>query len=75
MGAAEQQHRQGYDLQRWPAQRARQRIRQRVKGLTPRAGCHWDLRDIIAQLNPVLRGGAVSRRPEAKAGFVTGWAR
>ncbi len=54
--AWEQQHRQVYYLQRWPSQRAMQRIRQRVKGLTPRAGCHWDLRDLIAQLNPVLRG-------------------
>jgi hypothetical protein len=33
-----------------------QRIRQRVKALTSRTVCHWDLRDTIAQLNPVLRG-------------------
>ena len=32
------------------------RIRQRVKALTPRAGCHRDLRETIAQLNPILRG-------------------
>ncbi len=32
------------------------RIRQRVKELTPRRRCHADLRDIIAALNPVLRG-------------------
>jgi RNA-directed DNA polymerase len=29
-----------------------------VKGFTPRAACHRDLRDTIAQLNPVLRGWA-----------------
>jgi len=32
------------------------RIRQRVKELTPRSRCHADLRDVIAQINPVLRG-------------------
>jgi hypothetical protein len=31
-------------------------IRQRVKELTPRRRCHADLRDVIADLNPVLRG-------------------
>ena len=43
-------------LQRWPSQRSMQRIRQRVKELTPRSRCHADLRDVIADLNPVLRG-------------------
>ena len=32
------------------------RVRQRVKELTPRARCHADVRDVIADLNPVLRG-------------------
>ena len=45
-----------YFLQRWPAARAMKRIRQRVRDLTPRSRCHADLRDVIAQLNPVLRG-------------------
>jgi group II intron reverse transcriptase/maturase len=43
-------------LQRCPSQRARARIRARVRGLTPRARCHTDLRVVIAELNPVLRG-------------------
>jgi len=43
-------------LQRWPSQRSMQRIRQRVKELTPRSRCHADIRDVIADLNPVLRG-------------------
>jgi group II intron reverse transcriptase/maturase len=43
-------------LQRWPSQRSMQRIRQRVKELTPSGRCHADLRDVIADLNPVLRG-------------------
>jgi len=45
-----------YFLQRSPSQRAMQRIRQRVKELTPRSRCHADLRAVIADLNPVLRG-------------------
>jgi group II intron reverse transcriptase/maturase len=45
-----------YFLQRWPSDRSMQRIRQRVKELTPRGRCHQDLRDVIADLNPVLRG-------------------
>jgi group II intron reverse transcriptase/maturase len=47
-----------YFLHRWPSQHAMQRIRQRVKGLTPRGRCHEDLRAVIADLNPVLRGWA-----------------
>ena len=45
-----------YFLHRWPSQRAMQRIRQRVKELTPRGRCHADLREVIAELNPLLRG-------------------
>jgi group II intron reverse transcriptase/maturase len=45
-----------YFLQRWPSQRSMQRIRQRVKQLTPRSRCHADIRDVISDLNPVLRG-------------------
>ena len=45
-----------YFLQRWPSQRSMQRIRQRVKELTQRGRCHDDLREVIADLNPVLRG-------------------
>mgnify|MGYP002780662168 FL=1 len=52
----EQKGQRLYFLQRWPSQRSMQRIRQRVKELTPRSRCHADLRDVIADLNPVLRG-------------------
>jgi len=45
-----------YFLQRWPSRRAMKQIRQRVKELTLRSRCHADLRDVIADLNPVLRG-------------------
>jgi len=32
------------------------RIRQRVREMTPRGRCHVDTCDVIANLNPVLRG-------------------
>ena len=45
-----------YFLQRWPSQRSMQKIRRRVKELTPSGRCHADLREVIADLNPVVRG-------------------
>ena len=45
-----------YFLQRWPSQRAMRGVRPRVKELTPRSRCHEDVRVVIADLNPVLRG-------------------
>ncbi len=45
-----------YFLQRWPSTRSMKRIKQRVKSLTDRSRCHVDPRQIIAELNPVLRG-------------------
>jgi hypothetical protein len=59
-----------YFLQRWPSPRSMQRIRQRVKALTPRSRCHADLREVIADLNPVLRGwGAYFRTGNAATRF------
>jgi group II intron reverse transcriptase/maturase len=52
----ERERKRLYFLQREPSQRAMKRVRQRVKELTPRRRCHADLRDVIADLNPVLRG-------------------
>ena len=52
----EREGRKVYFLQRWPSVRAMKQVRQRVKELTPRSRCHADLRDIVARLNPVLRG-------------------
>jgi hypothetical protein len=54
----ERTHRRVYFLQRWPSQRAMMRVRARVRGLTSRARCHTDLRTVVADLNPVLRGWA-----------------
>ena len=47
-----------YYLHRWPSQRAMKRIRARVRVLTDRrrrAGMR-DIREVIADLNPILRG-------------------
>jgi hypothetical protein len=45
-----------YYLQRWPSRKAMNRVRERVRELTPRRCCHQDVRSVIAELNPVLRG-------------------
>jgi RNA-directed DNA polymerase len=52
----EQRRVRRYYLHRWPSKRAMNRVRQRVRELTLRGRCHQDLRDVIATLNPVLRG-------------------
>jgi group II intron reverse transcriptase/maturase len=60
-----------YFLQRWPSQRSMRRIRQRLRELTPRSRCHADLREVIADLNPVLRGwGQYFRTGNAAQRFV-----
>jgi RNA-directed DNA polymerase len=45
-----------YFLHRQPSRRAMQRIRQKVRDKTQRGRCHQDIRLVIADLNPVLRG-------------------
>jgi group II intron reverse transcriptase/maturase len=67
----ERAHRRVSFLQRWPSQRAMARVRARVRALTRRARCHTDLRTVIADLNPVLRGwGQYFRTGNAAAKFV-----
>ena len=53
----EKQRRRVYFLQRWPSQRSMKRVRQRVKELTGshRSGVK-DVRVLIRDINPVLRG-------------------
>ena len=43
-------------LQRWPSHRAMKRIRQKVREKTSRGRCHADIRDVVNDLNPILRG-------------------
>lgn len=50
------ERREVYFLQRWPSTKSTKRVRQRVKELTPKSRCHDDPRNVIAALNPVLRG-------------------
>jgi group II intron reverse transcriptase/maturase len=45
-----------YFLNRQPSPRAMKRIRQKVRDKTPRGRCHADLREVINDLNPILRG-------------------
>ena len=67
----ERTHRCVFYLHRWPSSRAMQRVRQRVRQLTPRARCHQDLRGVIAELNPVLRGwGQYFRTGNAAMKFI-----
>ena len=59
-----------YFLQRAPSQRSMKRIRQRMKDVTPRSRCHVDLREVVAQINPILRGwGNYFRSGNAAAKF------
>jgi RNA-directed DNA polymerase len=52
----EREQRRVYFLHRQPSQRAMKRIRQKVKDQTQRGRCHADLRAVIKDLNPILRG-------------------
>jgi RNA-directed DNA polymerase len=45
-----------YFLHRWPSQRSMVRVRQHVRELTARGRCHEGICNVIAELNPVLRG-------------------
>ncbi len=45
-----------YYLHRWPSQRAMARLRAKVRDRTGRNRVGLDIRDVIADLNPVLRG-------------------
>lgn len=50
-----------YYLHRWPSQRSLKRLRPKVRAKT---GCHrvgiGDIRELIAELNPILRGWATT---------------
>jgi len=45
-----------YYLQRWPSQRAMKRVRGKVKAKTGRGRAGQDIREVIEDLNPVVRG-------------------
>jgi RNA-directed DNA polymerase len=45
-----------YYLHRWPSQRSMKRVRARIKAKTGRSRASHDIREVIADLNPLLRG-------------------
>jgi len=60
-----------YYLQRWPSQRSMKRIRQKIKARTGHGRAGQDIRDVIAELNPILRGwGNYFRTGNASTKFV-----
>jgi RNA-directed DNA polymerase len=60
-----------YYLHRWPSQRAMTRLRAKVRDCTGRNRVGLDIRDVIADLNPVLRGwGNYFRTGNATIKFV-----
>jgi RNA-directed DNA polymerase len=59
-----------YYLHRWPSQRAMTRLRTKVRDRTGRNRVGTDIRDVIADLNPILRGwGNYFRTGNATAKF------
>ena len=52
----EKERRRVYFLQRWPSAKSMKRVRARVHEMTDRRHSGTDLRDLIAKLNPVIRG-------------------
>jgi RNA-directed DNA polymerase len=59
-----------YYLHRWPSQRAMKRLRAKVRDRTGRNRVGRDIREVIADLNPVLRGwGNYFRTGNAAAKF------
>jgi len=60
-----------YYLQRWPSQRAMKRVRGKIKAKTGRGRAGQDIREVIADLNPILRGwGNYFRTGNAAQKFV-----
>jgi len=59
-----------YFLQKWPSQRAMTSIRGKVRQRTARHRASWPLEDVVADLNPVLRGwGAYFRYGNSSRAF------
>src|ERR1700758_630620 len=52
----EQRRIRRYYLHRWPSQRSMKRLREKVRNRTGRNRAGDDIRDVIADLNPLLRG-------------------
>jgi RNA-directed DNA polymerase len=60
-----------YYLQRWPSQRSMKRVRAKIKAKTGRGRTGSDIREVIADVNPILRGwGNYFRTGNAATKFV-----
>jgi RNA-directed DNA polymerase len=60
-----------YYLHRWPSQQAMKRLRAKIRDRTGRNRAGADIRDVIADLNPVLRGwGNYFRTGNAASKFI-----
>jgi RNA-directed DNA polymerase len=60
-----------YYLQRWPSQRSMKRIRQKIRARTGRGRAGQDIREVIVDLNPILRGwGNYFRTGNASTKFI-----
>jgi RNA-directed DNA polymerase len=60
-----------YYLHRWPSQRAMKRLREKVHARTGRNRAGADIREVIADLNPILRGwGNYFRTGNAATKFI-----
>ena len=60
-----------YYLHRWPSQRAVKRLREKVRARTGRNRAGTDIREVIADLNPLLRGwGNYFRTGNAATKFI-----
>jgi RNA-directed DNA polymerase len=58
-------------LQRWPSAQAMKRVRGKIKAKTGRGRTGTDIREVIAELNPILRGwGGYFRTGNAAIKFV-----
>ena len=66
-----------YYMQRWPSPQATKKIRTRVRGLTSSRRSGHNVKQIIAKLNPVLRGWEnyfrMRRRGGQRVGRVEQW--
>jgi RNA-directed DNA polymerase len=66
----EQKRIRRYYLHRWPSQRSMKRLREKVRGRTGRNRAGDDIREVIADLNPLLRGwGSYFRTGNAATKF------
>jgi RNA-directed DNA polymerase len=66
----EQRRVRRYYLHRWPSQRAMKRLREKIRDRTGRNRAGQDIREVIADINPVLRGwGNYFRTGNAAAKF------